>query len=172
MAIRTKPARTNRKPASAKRTRSRVEKVEGNSRESDGYKISGKSAAHRNAEPQIEGMARLLDSGEVLIAAQFSEVVPVGRFAGVTIGPFQLAWKLGGADMSTLADVDWDSDDDLSAEQLETYNRVMNSLRGTSRILQLLINEDREIVDKAVEQFNREELEEEEKEKKNGRSKR
>jgi len=163
----TKPPRVSKdsgssaKPTGRPRTRSRVEKAEGNSRESDGYKISGSSTEHKKSEPAIDGMARLLDSGEILISSQLSEVVPVGRFAGITIGPAQLAWKLSGVDMSVLADVDWSSDDPLTIEQQVVYDRVRGSMVSTSKILQHVIDDDREVIDEAVKRFNAAELEEE-----------
>lgn len=159
-----------KKPTSRPRTRSRVQRVEGDSREPDKFTLRGKSAEHRRSEPdRISGIARLLDTGEVFISSQLSEVVPVGRFAGITIGPFQLAWKLSAADMSVLADVDWDTDDPLTKEQQEVFDRVNNALRSTTKILDMRLNEDREAVDEAVRRFNQEELQEE---KENRRSRR
>lgn len=108
-------------------------------------------------------MARLLDNGEILISAQFSEVVPVGRFAGITIGPYQLAWKLNGVDLSELADIDWDDDDPLTDKQQAIYDKVSGALRSTSRIVHNNLDDDREIVDEAVKRFNEREIQEEKK---------
>jgi hypothetical protein len=161
-----------KKPERKPRVRSRVEKSEGNSREPDRFRIKGQSAEHRDSEPRVEGMARLLDSGETLISAQFSEVVPVGRFAGVTIGPFQIAWKSSAIDLNWMHDVDWDEDSPLTDEQQEQYNRALSAIRGTSHIIQSAIDSDREIVDKAVERFIREEIDEDKEEKTKRRQKR
>jgi len=155
-----------KKPASRVRTRSRVELAEGDSRKPDRNPISGKSTTHRSAEPTIEGMARLLDTGEVLISSQLSEVVPVGRFAGITIGPCQVAGKLGGIDFNVLADIDWDSDEDFTPEQLDAYNRIRNALRSSGKIIQDVIDNDREVVDEAVRRFNAQEIAEEDDSKK------
>jgi len=99
-------------------------------------------------------------NGDVLIVGQLSELVPVAQYANVTLGPNQIAWKLSGADMSILADVDWDSEDALSEEQQEVFDRVMGALKATSRLLEVHLSEDRETVDRSVRQHNEREASE------------
>jgi len=161
-----------KKPTPRARTRSRVTRAEGNSREADRNPIKGTTAKHRESEDSLMGMARTLENGEVLIANQLSEVVPVGRFAGITIGPAMLAWKLSGANMASLAEVDWDSDEPLTKEQQKAWDLAANALRSTGKILNYVVSEDREVVDEAVRRFNAEELEEEKKEAKDKKAKR
>src|SRR5574339_318364 len=104
-------AAPRKKPVPRARTRSRVVRAEGNSREADRNPIKGKSAEHKEAESTLMGMMRSLGNDEVLISNQLSEVNPVGRFAGITIGPAMVAWKLAIPNIDSLAEVDWDRDD-------------------------------------------------------------
>lgn len=114
-----------------------------------------KSAEHRQAKAPVRAMAMDLGEGEVLIAGQLSELVPVAQYASVTIGPDQIAFKLGGVDMGILADVDWDDEDvALTDEQQVVYDKVRGALRATSAILEEHLAEDRETVERSVRKHN------------------
>jgi hypothetical protein len=141
------------KPKAAPRTRPRVTDTE------DTSGATVKSVAHRQTQSPVSAMAQSLN-GDVLIVGQLSELVPVAQYANVTLGPNQIAWKLSGADMSILADVDWDSEDALSEEQQEVFDRVMGALKATSRLLEVHLSEDRETVDRSVRQHNEREASE------------
>ncbi len=136
-----------------RRTTPRVKDTEGG-----GSKVA-KTAAHRQTKPSPEGSAKLVD-GELYITAQLSELVPVAQYANVTIGPVQLAWKLGGVDMEALLDVDWDKiedDDDiekLTPKQKAAWKRARAGLRSTMMLLEFTVAEDRESVERSVRQYN------------------
>jgi len=118
-----------------------------------------KAASHKEVMNMAKAMAHDLN-GEVLIVGQLSELVPVAQYANVTLGPNQIAWKLSGADMSILADVDWDDDSPMTDEQQAVYDRVMGALKATSRVLEIHLSEDRESVDRSVRQHNEREASE------------
>jgi len=136
------------------RTRPRVTDTE------DTAGANVKPATHRQTKTPVAAMAQALNGGELLITAQLSEVVPVAQYANVTLGPNQIAWKLGGVDISILADVDWENDDKLSDEQQQVVDLVLGSLRATSRLLEIHMSEDRETVDRSVRQHNEREASE------------
>lgn len=100
-----------------------------------------------------------VSNNELFIAAQLAETVPVGPFANVVIGPVQLMWKLGSVDMESLMDIDWseieDSDDfaKLPAKQRDTVQRVRQGLRSTMMLIEFTIAEDRDTVERSVQQF-------------------
>lgn len=141
-----------------RRSRPRVEDTEASSK-------VVKSTKHRETTKPT-GVFEHLSNGEVGIVAQLSELVPVAQYASVTIGPVQLAWKLGGVDMEVLADVDWseiEDDDDLekvlTKEQLAVFKKVRASMRGTMMLLEFTVAEDREIVERSIAQHNEREKE-------------
>jgi len=140
-----------------RRTRPRVEDTE-----SASNKVV-KTAKHRQFEPPT-GFVNLIGD-EIYIGAQLSELVPVAQYANVTIGPVQLAWKLGSVDMESLLEIDWseieDSDDfdKLPAKQRETVQRVRQGLRATMMLIEFTIAEDRQTVERSVAQHNEREAE-------------
>jgi len=140
-------------PKPKPRTRPRVEDTE------DTSGATVKSVAHRQAQNPVSAMAQQLN-GEVLIIGQLSELVPVAQYANVTLGPNQIAWKLSGADMNLLTEVDWDGDGPMTDEQQEVFDRVMGALKATSRVLEIHLSEDRETVDRSVRQHNEREASE------------
>ena len=58
--------------------------------------------------------------------------------------------------------VDWDNMDDMSAEQRAIYDTVRGYLRGTSKVIEHSIAEDRELVEESVRLHNEREAEAEE----------
>jgi hypothetical protein len=147
------PTLKKKAPPLKARTRPRVEDTE------DTAGANVKAATHRQTQTPTAAMAQQLNGGELLITAQLSEVVPVAQYANVTLGPNQIAWKLGGVDISILADVDWE-DGDLTDEQQQVVDLVLGSLRATSRLLEIHMSEDRETVDRSVRQHNEREASE------------
>jgi hypothetical protein len=140
-----------KKPAA--RTQPRVKQTEEKSR------AARKTAAHREVESPVKAMVQDLGGGEVLIVSQISELVPVAQFANVTLGPNMIGFKMM-ADLSILADVNWDDEAELTEEQQAVYDRVMNALKGLSNVLQVHLADDREMVLTSVaEQNAREESE-------------
>lgn len=117
-------------------------------------------------------MLHLLD-GELYISAQLSEHVPVAQFAGVTIGPLTLAYKLGGVQMEKLLDVAWPEDPEgeieLTEEQAEVFDRVFAALQVPLRIMGSVISTDRTSVEISVRRHNQ--REEENKDRKTTRAK-
>ena len=128
------------------RTRPRVEDTEKTS------KVT-KSATHR-------GSATVLENGNLEIASQLSELVPVAQYANVTIGPIQLRWQTQNPGIDKLGTVDWDDMDNMSAEQLAIYESVRGYIRATSKLIEHSIAEDREIVEESVRLHNEREAEE------------
>ncbi len=118
--------------------------------ESSGNKVA-RTAQHRQARNPVQAIAHDLGGGEVLISAQMSELVPVAQYANVTLGPNQLAFKIQ-ADMSVLADADWDGG--LSSTQQGVYDTVRGSLAAASQILKDHIGDDYESVLASVQQRN------------------
>jgi hypothetical protein len=139
---------TIRKPV---RTKARVEDTEP-------ARSTTKSAAHR-------GSATVLDNGNVEIAYQLSELVPVAQYANVTIGPVQLRWQTQNPGIEKLGLVDWDADN-LTEEQQAVYDTVRGYLRATSKLIEHAIAEDRDIVEESVRLHNEREAEQEERSKK------
>jgi hypothetical protein len=135
-----------------RRTRARVEETESSSK-------VAKNAKHRTFEPP-NGFINLVDN-ELYIGAQLSELVPVAQYANVTLGPVQIAWKLGGVNMEALMDVDWstieDSDDIesvLTKEQKSAWQRARNGLRATMTLIEFTLAEDRETIERSVREHN------------------
>lgn len=135
-----------------RRTRARVEETESSSK-------VAKSAEHRSFEPPQGFLS--LNGNELYIGAQLSELVPVAQYANVTLGPVQLAWKLGGVNMEALMEVDWsaieDSDDIesvLTKEQQIAWYRARNGLRATMTLIEFTIAEDRETIERSVREHN------------------
>jgi hypothetical protein len=143
-----------KKPQPLARTRPRVTDTE------DTAGANVKAATHRQTNGPVAAMAQTLNGSELLITAQLSEVVPVAQYANVTLGPNQIAWKLGGVDLSLLADVNWDDESKLTDEQQQVVDLVLGSLRATSRLLEIHMSEDRETVDRSVRQHNEREASE------------
>jgi hypothetical protein len=146
-------AKKKGKPAAAPRTRPRVTDTE------DTSGATVKSAAHKQTQTPVGAQAQALGNGAVLITAQLSELVPVAQYANVTLGPNQISWKLD-ADMGVLAEVDWESDDPLTDEQQQVFDRVMGAMRATTRLLEIHLAEDRETVERSVRQHNEREASE------------
>lgn len=142
-----------------RRTRRRVEDTE-----SSGNKVT-KSARHKQTTPRPEGAVKIVE-GDLHITAQLSELVPVAQYANVTIGPVQIAWKLGSVEMEALLDVDWDEIEDsddiadkLDERQLAAWQRARQGLRSTMMLLEFTIAEDRMAVERSVAQYNKDEAE-------------
>lgn len=112
-----------------------------------------KTADHR-------GSATVLSNGNMEIAYQLSELVPVAQYANVTIGPVILRWQTDNPGIEKLGAVDWDADD-LTAEQQKVYDTVRGYLRATSKLIEHSIAEDRELVEESVRLHNEREAEEE-----------
>ena len=112
-----------------------------------------KTAEHR-------GSATVLSNGNLEIAVQMSELVPVAQYANVTIGPVVLRWQVDNPGINILGPVDWDADD-LTAEQQAVYDKVRGYLRATSKLIEHSIAEDREIVEESVRLHNEREAAEE-----------
>jgi hypothetical protein len=153
-----------RKPIT--RTRPRVTDTE------DTAGATTKAVTHRQTQAPVAAMAQQLNGGELLITAQLSEVVPVAQYANVTLGPNQIAWKLGGVDLSILADINWDDNDKLTDEQQQMVDLVLGSLRATSKLLEIHLSEDREAVDRSIRQHNEREASEASSEKRKTRARR
>jgi len=156
-AIKTRQASKSlvkKKPAAKPRTTARVEDTE----DTSGSIV--RSAAHKQVESPLIASARNLGNGEVLIACQLSELVPVAQYANVTLGPNMIAWKLNGADMNALADVDWDAEEQLTDEQQSAYDRIIGALKATSKVLEIHISDDRETVERSIRQHNEREASE------------
>ena len=134
----------------AKRTTPRVTETE-----SGGHGRAAKQADHR-------GSATVLSNGNIEIAVQLSELVPVAQYANVTLGPVQLRWQIDNPGIEKLGTVDWDNMDDMSAEQRAIYDTVRGYLRGTSKVIEHSIAEDRELVEESVRLHNEREAEAEE----------
>jgi hypothetical protein len=131
----------------APRTKARVTETESSTR-------VRKDASHR-------GSATVLSNGNIEIAVQLSELVPVAQYASVTLGPVQLRWQIDNPGIEQLGNVDWDSMDDMSAEQQAVYDTVRGYLRATSKLIEHSIAEDRELVEESVRLHNEREAEEE-----------
>lgn len=116
-------------------------------------------ASRKQSRGTIKSQVTPLD-GEVIITSQIAETVPIAQFANVILGPTMLSWKLTGADMEKLVDVDWE-DGTLTKEQQEVYDRVRGALVATSAIIEEHLSEDRETVERSVRQFNQRQEEEE-----------
>ena len=112
-----------------------------------------KAATHR-------GSVTVLDNGNVEVAYQLSELVPVAQYANVTIGPVQLRWQAANPGIEKLGPVDW-GEGQLTQEQQEIYDTVRGWLRATSKLIEHSIAEDREIVEESVRLHNEREAEEE-----------
>jgi len=135
------------KRAGGKRTTPRVKEAE------SGGSIK-KDASHR-------GSATVLSNGNVEIAVQLSELVPVAQYASVTLGPVQLRWQIENPGIEQLGSLDWDNMDDMSPEQQAVYDTVRGYLRATSKLIEHSIAEDRELVEESVRLHNEREAEEE-----------
>lgn len=161
------PVRTKLKPKTAPRTRRRVESSEPHST------TAKKSAKHRtNATDTIKAIAEVLDNGDVMVACQLSELVPVAQYANITLGPNLIMWKISSVDMEALVDVDWDDEDEaLTPEQQAVYNRIRGALKATSVVLEHHIAEDRYSVERSIEQHNEREAAEAKKSEKKPRGK-
>jgi hypothetical protein len=132
------------------------------------HQPSRKSAAHNegpSTKPSTQAVLSLLD-GELYVSAQLSETSPVAQFAGVTIGPVTLAYKIGGVQMEKLMGVEWpdDMDDEveLTEEQAEVYDRVFAAVQNPLRVLEAVVSTDRTSVERAVRQHNQREEEQKE----------
>jgi hypothetical protein len=112
-----------------------------------------KAADHR-------GSATVLSNGNLEIAVQLSELVPVAQYANVTLGPVQLRWQIENPGIEALGEVDWEADN-MTAEQQAIYDKVRGYLRATSKLIEHSIAEDRELVEESVRLHNEREAEEE-----------
>lgn len=173
----TMKTKARAKKTPAPRTRRRVQSSQPKKHMASAS-LSGKQA------PKIQGTATLID-GEVLVSAVLAETVPVASFANVVIGPVGLQWKLGGLDISILADaefgtIDEDGDstfdyDSFTPEQKAVYDRLRGSLRATMKVIEHAVAEDRETVDRSVRMYEEREAaleaeEQEAKKRSSGRS--
>jgi hypothetical protein len=143
-----------------RRTKPRVESTEPAGR-------VPRSAQHRS----VNGKATVLPSGELEVASQLSELVPVAQYANVTIGPVQLRWVTQNPGIEKLGEVNWD-EDELTAEQQAAYDTVRGYIRATSKLIEHSIAEDREIVEESVRLHNEREAAEEKAQAKKSRSRR
>jgi hypothetical protein len=109
--------------------------------------------------PKVHAVGNIVD-GELLVSAVLAETCPVADYANVVIGPAGFQWKLGGIDMGILADVDWDDEDDLTPEQQAVFNKAQGALRSTIVVIESVINEDRETVERSIRQHNEREASE------------
>lgn len=144
-----------------RRTKPRVETTEPSGRQA-------RSAQHRGTVTQLE-------NGNLEIASQMSELVPVAQFANVTIGPVLLRWQTPNPGIEKLGDVDWDSiadGDELTPEQQRIYDQIRGYLRATSKLVEHAIAEDRELVEESVRLHNEREAAEQEQAAKKARSSR
>lgn len=139
---------------SSSRTKARVEDTEPSSR-------AAKPADHR-------GSATVLSNGNIEVASQMSELVPVAQYANVTIGPVALRWQAENPGIEKLGPVDWEAGN-LTAEQQKIYDTVRGWLRATSTLIEHSIAEDREIVEESVRMHNEREAAEAEEAKKRSR---
>jgi hypothetical protein len=101
-----------------------------------------------------------MSNGNVEIAVQLSELVPVAQYANVTVGPVLLRWQAENPGIEKLGTVDWDADD-MTAEQQAVYDTVRGWLRATSRLIEHSIAEDRGLIEESVRLHNEREAEEE-----------
>lgn len=128
-----------------KRSKPRVETTEERSKAPT--KKSERGTVKGNITPVPE-------EGVLVISAQIAETVPVAQYANVILGPVQFSWALGGVDMATLCEVeDWD---ELTDEQQEAYDRARGGARATMTIIEHVISEDRETVERSVREHNKE----------------
>jgi hypothetical protein len=118
------------RPRRTRRVKPRVESTEPAGR-------VPKSAAHRE-----NGSATVLPGGNLEVASQLSELVPVAQYANVTIGPVMLRWVTQNPGIEKLGPVDWD-EDDLTPEQQAVYDTVRGYIRATSKLIEHSISEDR-----------------------------
>jgi hypothetical protein len=102
----------------------------------------------------------VLSNGNLEIASQMAETVPVAQYANVIIGPVGLRWQIENPGIEKLGPVDWDADD-LTAEQQAIYDQVRGWLRATGKLIEHAIAEDRELVEESVRLHNQREAEEE-----------
>jgi hypothetical protein len=121
--------------------------------ESAGHGRTAKAADHR-------GTATVLSNGNLEIAVQLSELVPVAQYANVTVGPVALRWQIENPGIEKLGAVDWDADD-MTAEQQAVYDTVRGWLRATGKLIEHAIAEDRELIEESVRLHNEREAEEE-----------
>lgn len=160
MAIRSKPA-----PKSSQTKGKSLVKAK---RERDTPRVSKTEPKRRMASaqlsnkqsPKVHASGTVLDNGEVLVSAVLAETVPIAEYANVIIGPAGFQWKLGGIDMGVLADVDWDDDSELTPEQQRVFDKACGALRATIVVVETVINEDRETVERAIRQHNEREASE------------
>ena len=115
------------------------------------------------------GTATVLTNGNLEIAVQMSELVPVAQYANVTLGPVLLRWQIDNPGIDKLGAVDWDDMDNMDAEQLAVYESVRGYLRATSKLIEHSIAEDRELVEESVRLHNEREAAEAEEAKKRSR---
>jgi hypothetical protein len=104
--------------------------------------------------------ATVLSNGNIEIASQMSETVPVAQYANVIIGPVGLRWQIENPGIEKLGAVDWDADD-MTAEQQAVYDTLRGYLRATGKLIEHAIAEDRELVEESVRLHNEREAEEE-----------
>jgi hypothetical protein len=105
--------------------------------------------------PKVHGILTPVPGG-VLISAVLAETVRVAEYANVVIGPVGMSWVHGNIDMELLSEIDWDADPDdlrLTPEQQREYDKAYNGLRGTMRITEAVMAEDRETVERSIRQY-------------------
>lgn len=159
MPIKSKTAGAKKSPNGkrpAKRTRPRVEDTPPK------LHMAGAALSAKQA-PKVHAVGTVID-GELLVSAVLAETVPVGQYANVVVGPAGFQWKLGGIDMSVLVDADWGEVDEegestwdydkLTKEQRAVYDKAYGALRATIKVIEHVIAEDRETVERSVRQHN------------------
>ena len=107
-----------------------------------------------------KGKLTPLENGQVRVANSMSELVPVAQYANVVLGPVSLEWTLSDLDMEALIDVDWESDENLTPEQQAVFDRAVGALSATSKVLEQVLAQDREIVEESVRLHNEREARE------------
>ncbi|HWI69804.1 MAG TPA: hypothetical protein VNS88_15765 [Nitrospiraceae bacterium] len=107
-----------------------------------------------------KGTATVLTNGNLEIACQLTETVPVAQYANVILGPVGLRWQIANPGIEALGTVNWDEMESLTAEQQTIYDEVRGWLRATSKLCEHQISEDREIVEESVRLMNQREAEE------------
>ena len=115
----------------------------------------------RNITKAVDaGTVTVMENGNLEIAVQASESVPVAQYANVMIGPVGLRWQAANPGIAKLGVVDWD-DPELDEEQQAIYDTVRGWLRATGKLCEHHIAEDREIVEESVRLHNEREAAEE-----------
>lgn len=123
-------------------------------------RVTESEPARAPSKPVMKGTATVKTNGDLEIAVQLAETVPVAQYANVVLGPVGLRWSMANPGIDKLGVVDWD-DPELTPEQQAIYDEVRGWLRATSKLVEHQIAEDREIVEESVRLHNEREAAEE-----------